>query len=46
MDMNSAFVIAAKQVMPFAEKKIVHDPFRLMKMANQSLDTVRMRRSF
>ena len=43
MDMSSAYVKAAKQVIPLAEGKIVHDPFHVMKMANEALDKVRKR---
>lgn len=41
MELSSAYVKAAKQVIPLAEEKIVHDPFHVMKMANEALDKVR-----
>jgi len=41
MDMSSAYVKAAKQCIPLAEDKIVHDPFHVMKMANEALNKVR-----
>jgi len=41
MDMSSAYVKAAKQCIPLAEEKIVHDPFHVMKLANEALDKVR-----
>jgi len=41
MDMRPAFVRAAKEMIPFAESKIVHDKFHIMKMANESVDKVR-----
>ena len=41
MDMSPAFVRAAKEMIPFAESKIVHDKFHIMKMANEAVDKVR-----
>ena len=41
MDMSPAFVLAAKEMIPFAESKIVHDKFHIMKMANEAVDKVR-----
>lgn len=41
MDMSSAYVKAAKQVIPFAEHKIVHDRFHVMRLANKAVDKVR-----
>jgi transposase len=41
MDMSPAFVRAAKEMIPFAESKIVHDKFHIMKIANEAVDKVR-----
>jgi len=41
MDMSPAFVRAAKELIPFAESKIMHDKFHIMKMANHAVDKVR-----
>jgi transposase len=41
MDMSVAYVKAAKQVIPFAETKIVHDRFHVMQMATKAVDKVR-----
>ncbi len=41
MDMSSVYVKAAKQCIPLAEEKIVHDPFHVMKMAKEALNKVR-----
>ena len=41
MDMSLAYLKAAKQCIPLAEEKIVHDPFDVMKLANEALDKVR-----
>lgn len=41
MDMSEAYVKAAKQVIPLAESKIVHDRFHIMQMANKAVDKVR-----
>jgi transposase len=41
MDMSPAYVKAAKEVIPFAETKIVHDRFHIMKLANEAVDKVR-----
>jgi transposase len=41
MDMSSAYINAAHQVIPLAEEKIVHDRFHVMKLANEALDKVR-----
>jgi transposase len=41
MDMSAAYVKAAKQVLPLAEHKIVHDRFYIMQMATTAVDKVR-----
>ena len=41
MDMSAAYVKAAKQVIPLAETKIVHDRFHIMQMATMAVDKVR-----
>ena len=41
MDMSPAFVRAALEMIPFAESKIVHDKFHIMKMAKDAVDKVR-----
>lgn len=41
MDMSPAYVKAAKQVIPLAETKIVHDIFHVMQLANKAVDKVR-----
>jgi transposase len=41
MDMSAAYVKAAKQVIPLAETKIVHDRFHVMQMATMAVDKVR-----
>jgi transposase len=41
MDMSSAYVKAAKQVIPLAESKIVHDRFHVMQLVNKAVDKVR-----
>jgi transposase len=41
MDMSPAYVKAAKQVIPLAEHKIVHDRFHIMQMATKAVDKVR-----
>ena len=41
MDMNAAYVKAAKQVIPLAEHKIVHDRFHVVQMATKAVDKVR-----
>ncbi len=41
MDMSVAFVKAAKESIPLAEEKIVHDRFHVMQMANQAVDQIR-----
>ena len=41
MDMSAAYVKAAKQVIPLAENKIVHDRFHVMQMATKAVDKVR-----
>ncbi|MFN9602212.1 MAG: transposase [Planctomycetota bacterium] len=38
--MSPAYVNTSKQVIPFAEEIIVHDPFHVMKLANEDLDKV------
>jgi transposase len=41
MDMSASYVKAAKQVIPLAENKIVHDRFQVMQMATKAVDKVR-----
>ena len=41
MDMSPAYVSAAKQVIPLAEEKIVHDRFHVMQLATKAVDQVR-----
>jgi len=41
MDMSAAYVKAAKQVIPLAEEKIVHDRFHVMQLASKAVDKVR-----
>jgi len=41
MDMSAAFVKSAKQNIPLAETKIVHDRFHIMKLASEAVDKVR-----
>jgi transposase len=41
MDMSAAYVKAAKQVIPLAEHKIVHDRFHVMQLATKAVDKVR-----
>ena len=41
MDMSAAFVKAAKQSIPLAEEKIVHDRFHVMQLATKAVDQVR-----
>ena len=41
MDMSPAYVQAAKQVIPLAEEKSVHDRFHVMQLATQAVDQVR-----
>ncbi len=41
MDMSPAYVKAAKQVLPLAEEKIVHDRFHVMQLATRAVDQVR-----
>lgn len=41
MDMSAAYVNAAKQVIPLAEHKIVHDRFHIMQLATKAVDQVR-----
>ncbi|QDV61088.1 ISL3 family transposase [Crateriforma conspicua] len=41
MDMSAAFVRSAKQNIPMAEHKIVHDRFHIMKLASEAVDKVR-----
>jgi transposase len=40
MDMSPAFVRAAKEMIPIAESKFLHDKFHIMKMANEAVDKV------
>lgn len=41
MDMSAAYVKAAKQSLPLAEEKIVHDRFHVMQLATNAVDKVR-----
>jgi transposase len=41
MDMSAAYVKAAKQIIPQAEDKIVHDRFHIMQLATKAVDKVR-----
>ena len=41
MDMSAAYVKAAKQTIPLAENKIVHDRFHVMQLATKAVDKVR-----
>jgi transposase len=41
MDMSAAFIKAAKELIPLAEEKIVHDLFLIMRLANQAIDKIR-----
>ena len=41
MDMSSAYVKAAKQVIPLAEEKIVHDRFHVMQLVTKAVDEIR-----
>ena len=41
MDMSAAFVKSAKQNIPLAETKIVHDRFHVMKLASEAVDKIR-----
>ena len=41
MDMSAAYVKSAKQNIPLAETKIVHDRFHIMKLASEAVDKVR-----
>jgi transposase len=41
MDMSSAYVKAAKQMIPLAEEKIVHDRFHVMQLVTKALDAIR-----
>ena len=41
MDMSAAYVSSAKQNIPLAETKIVHDRFHVMKLATEAVDKVR-----
>ena len=41
MDMSAAYVKSAKESIPLAEEKIVHDRFHIMKMATEAVDKVR-----
>lgn len=43
MDMSAAYVKAAKQSIPMAETKIVHDRFHVMQLATKAVDKVRRR---
>ena len=43
MDMSAAYVRAAKESIPLAEEKIVHDRFHIMQQANKAVDLVRRR---
>lgn len=41
MDMSAAYVKAAKETIPLAESKIVHDRFHVMQLASKAVDQVR-----
>jgi len=41
MDMSAAYVKSTKANIPFAETKIVHDRFHIMKLATEAVDKVR-----
>jgi transposase len=41
MDMSSAYVKAAKQALPLAEQKIVHDRFHVMQLVTKAVDQIR-----
>lgn len=41
MDMSAAYVKSAKEMIPLAEEKIVHDRFHIMKMMTEAVDKVR-----
>ena len=41
MDMSATYVKAAKQMIPFAQTKIVHDRFHIMQMATKAVNKVR-----
>jgi len=41
MDMSASYVKAAKQMIPLAEGKIVHDRFHVMQLANKAVDQTR-----
>lgn len=41
MDMSPAYVKAAKQTIPLAELKIVHDRFHVMQLVTKAVDSVR-----
>lgn len=41
MDMSAAYVNSAKQSIPLAEEKIVHDRFHVMKLATEAVDKIR-----
>jgi transposase len=41
MDMSPAYVKAAKQTIPLAEEKIVHDRFHVVQLATKAVDKVR-----
>lgn len=41
MDMSAAYFKAAKQIIPQAENKIVHDRFHIMQLATKAVDKVR-----
>lgn len=43
MDMSPAFVKAAKECIPLAEKKIAHDRFHVIPLANKAVDKFRRR---
>lgn len=41
MDLSAAYVKSAKQMIPLAEEKIVHDRFHIMKLATEAVDKIR-----
>jgi transposase len=41
MDMSAAYLQSAKENIPLAEEKMVHDRFHITKMATETVDKVR-----
>jgi transposase len=46
MDLNSAHVKDAKQCMPLAVERIVHDPLHVMRMSEEALNKVRKQKHY